>query len=134
MLDIRLKDEVPNVVIRERTKITDILQRILSTKQKWLGHIVRLGDNRLIKVFLQWFHWEDKKNGGRPLTFWTKDLKRTEMNWLEAAQDRSNWKQLAEAYIQSGHSTGFVVLHPIQQIIYSISERCPSKKNEKPSR
>ena len=44
MLGIKLIDKVPNLEIRERTKVNDILEEI--TKLKWAGHVARMKDNR----------------------------------------------------------------------------------------
>ena len=46
MLDLKLKDKIPCVEIRKRTKIIDIIEYTLKQKWKWAGHIARLKDNR----------------------------------------------------------------------------------------
>jgi len=32
----------------------DIIERIMRTKQRWVGHVVRLLDNRWTKKILEW--------------------------------------------------------------------------------
>ena len=40
MLNVKLKVRIRNIIIRQRTRTTDMLQYITSTKWKWAGHIV----------------------------------------------------------------------------------------------
>ena len=46
MLNVKLKDRIRNTTIRQRTRVTDIVQYVTNTKWKWAGHITRLKDNR----------------------------------------------------------------------------------------
>ena len=46
MLNVKLKDRIRNTTIRQRTKVTDIVQYVTNTKWKWAGHIARMKDNR----------------------------------------------------------------------------------------
>ena len=49
MLDLKLKDKIPCLEIRKRTKIIDIIEYTLKQKWKWAGYIARLKDNRWTK-------------------------------------------------------------------------------------
>ena len=42
MLDLKLKDKIPCLEIRKRTKITNIKEYTLKQKWKWAGHIASL--------------------------------------------------------------------------------------------
>ena len=46
MLNVRLKDRFRNTIIRQRTRVTDIVQYVTDMKWKWAGHIARMKDNR----------------------------------------------------------------------------------------
>ena len=46
MLGIKLIDKVPNLEIRQRTKINDILEEITKLKWKWAGHVAHMKANR----------------------------------------------------------------------------------------
>ena len=46
MLNVKLKDRIRNTTIRQRTRVTDIVQYVTNTKWKWAGHIARMKDNR----------------------------------------------------------------------------------------
>ena len=40
MLNVKLKDRIhKNVILRQRTRVTDIVQYVTNTKWKWVGHI-----------------------------------------------------------------------------------------------
>ncbi|CAH2239680.1 jg12456 [Pararge aegeria aegeria] len=46
MLGVSLRDQIRNVEICRRTKVTDIAQRVTKLKWKWAGHIVWRKDGR----------------------------------------------------------------------------------------
>ena len=39
MLNVKLKDRILNTIIRQRTRVTDIVQYVTNTKWKWTGPI-----------------------------------------------------------------------------------------------
>ena len=39
MLNVKLKDRIRNTTIRQRTRVTDIVQYVTNRKWKWAGHI-----------------------------------------------------------------------------------------------
>ena len=46
MLDVKLKDRIRDTIIRQRTRVTDIVQYVTNTTWKWAGHIARMKYNR----------------------------------------------------------------------------------------
>ncbi|CAH2268719.1 jg24610 [Pararge aegeria aegeria] len=46
MLGVSLRDQIRNVEIRKRTRVTNIAQRVAKLKWQWAGHIVRRKDGR----------------------------------------------------------------------------------------
>ena len=46
MLNVKLTDRIRNTTIRQRIRVTDIVQYVNNTKWKWAGHIARMKDNR----------------------------------------------------------------------------------------
>ncbi|CAH2219909.1 jg23542 [Pararge aegeria aegeria] len=54
MLGVSLCDQIRNVEIRRRTKVTDIAQRVAKLKWQWAGHIVRRKDGRWGPKVLEW--------------------------------------------------------------------------------
>ncbi|KAH1008179.1 hypothetical protein HUJ05_008760 [Dendroctonus ponderosae] len=43
---------------------------------------------------------EAYQNRGRAPAIWTDDLKRVEINWMQAEKDQRNWAMLREAHVQ----------------------------------
>ena len=54
MLNVKLKDKIRNSIIRQRTRVTDIVQYVTNTKWKWAGHIARRKDNRWTIRSTEW--------------------------------------------------------------------------------
>lgn len=101
MLNLSLRDRVPNHIIRERTGVTDAVERITTLKWNWAGHVARVKDGRWTKRILEWRpRQEAYRNRGRPPTRWSDDIKRIQHNWMQSAQDRKQWNDLREAYVQ----------------------------------
>ena len=46
MLNVKLEDRIRDTTIRQRTRVTDIVQCVTNMKWKWAGHIARMKDNR----------------------------------------------------------------------------------------
>ena len=101
MLGVSLRDKIPDTVIKQRTRITDAIYLLKKLKWNWAGHIARRTDDRWTKLILEWRPRQDAlRNRGRPPTRWSDDLKRFRGNWIQVAQDREEWKDLREAYVQ----------------------------------
>lgn len=100
MLGISLRDRVRSETIRQRTKITDIIERAAQLKWQWAGHVARQNDSRWTKKLIQWRPRETRRSIGRPPKRWLDDVKRTAgTHWQQTAQDRNAWKRLEEAYV-----------------------------------
>ena len=54
MLNVKLKDRIRNNIIRQRTRVTDIVQYVTNAKWKWAGHIARMKDNRWTIRSTEW--------------------------------------------------------------------------------
>ena len=46
MLNVKLKDRIRNTIIRQRTRLRDIVQYVTNEKYMWAGHIARMKDIR----------------------------------------------------------------------------------------
>ena len=100
MLDLKLKDKIPCLEIRKRTKIIDIIEYTLKQKWKWAGHIARLKDNRWTRRCTEWQPRRGKRSRGRPSRRWQDDITEKEgTTWIKKATDRRRWKTLMEGYI-----------------------------------
>ncbi|CAH2267228.1 jg14699 [Pararge aegeria aegeria] len=57
----------------QRTRVTDIAQRVEKLKWQWAGHIVRRRDGRWGPKVLEWQSRTGKRSVGRPPTRWADD-------------------------------------------------------------
>lgn len=101
MLGITLRDRIPNRTIRHNTGVRDAVETILRMKWNWAGHVARVTDGRWTKKILQWRpRVEAYRNRGRPPTRWSDDIRRLAGNWMLMAQDRKEWQNMREAFVQ----------------------------------
>lgn len=101
MLGISLSDRIENNRIREMSGVADAVERIATLKWNWAGHVARISDHRWTRKILEWRPRQDAyRSRGRPPTRWSDDIKRVQTNWMNAAQNRTWWKRLREAYVQ----------------------------------
>jgi len=54
MLGVGLRDRIPNEIIRQRTKVADVVERIATVKWAWAGHLARTRDDRWTKRVIEW--------------------------------------------------------------------------------
>jgi hypothetical protein len=98
MLWVSLRDR--DQVIRQRTKVTDIVHRISMLNWQWAGHISRRTDNRWGKRVLEWRLRLSKRSVGRPQARWSDGSRRTAGgSWMRVAED---WRGLSPAVDCSG--------------------------------
>ena len=71
---ITLPDKVKNSVIRSKTKVKDILEKIEEAKWRWAGHVARKEDNRLTKRLTEWQPRTGKRRRGRQKRKWRDDI------------------------------------------------------------
>ena len=96
LLNVKLKDRIRNTNIRQRTRVTDIVQYVTNTKWKWAGHIARMKDNRWTIRSREW-QTEGLRSVGRPKRRWRNDtVGQQGVVWTRIAKDRERWKTLAE--------------------------------------
>ena len=53
-LNVKRKNRFRNTIIRQGTRVTDIVQYVTNTKWKWAGHIARMKDNRWTIRSTEW--------------------------------------------------------------------------------
>ncbi|CAH2268943.1 jg6970 [Pararge aegeria aegeria] len=101
MLGVSLRDQIRNVEIRRRSRVTDIAQRVAKLKWQRAGHIVGRKDGRWGSKVLEWQPRTGKRSVGQPLTRWTDDIKR-----VAGFKNRGIWNSLQKTYVQ--HWTSIV--------------------------
>jgi hypothetical protein len=101
MLGITKRDRKRNTWIRNKTKVTDIIQRVKSLKWQWAGHIARRTDNRWTTRTIEWYPRGIKRPRKRPKDRWDRDIRRLAgTTWFRLAGDRNKWKLLEQEYIR----------------------------------
>ena len=107
MLGVSLRDRIRNEELRRRSKIKDVIERIAELKWSWAGHVARQSDTKWPLKILNWRPRLTKRSQGRPQLRWIDDIRRTAgAAWKHAAQCRSTWKTLGEAYVQEWTHSG----------------------------
>ncbi|CAH2267236.1 jg14707 [Pararge aegeria aegeria] len=107
MLGLSLLDKIPNVEIRNRTGITDIVQRAAALKWNWAGHICRREDGRWSRVILDWQPRTGHRSIGRPPARWRDDIvKAVGKNWMQLTSNRPRWRANEEALVQQWTEIG----------------------------
>ncbi|NNK28772.1 MAG: reverse transcriptase family protein, partial [Flavobacteriaceae bacterium] len=100
MLNITRKDRWRNTVIRNKTKVLDIIQVAKINKWRWAGHVARMQDNRWTRKATDWTPYNGRRPRGRPRTAWEDDIRtfwQSSATWRRSACDRNLWRQRAEA-------------------------------------
>lgn len=98
MLNIKKSDRLKNLVIRNKTKTTDVTIKIKRLKWRWAGHVIR-GHDKWSKRVTRWYPREGKKKRGRPHKRWDDDIRQVAgVMWNRVAQERKEWKRLEEAF------------------------------------
>ena len=54
MSHLSLRDKINHKVIRQKTKVKDIMEKVRESKWRWAGHVARLKDNRWTNLLTEW--------------------------------------------------------------------------------
>ena len=54
LLNITKGDKIPNEVIRSKTGVKDIIQKVQCIRGQWAGHVARMGNTRWAKIIPEW--------------------------------------------------------------------------------
>ena len=99
LLGITWKDKVRNEDIRNQTKLQRMDLIIKERRLRWLGHVLRMEDDRIPNQATRWQMVSCTRRAGRPRSNWidtvSRDLKSIGMVWEDAEQaavDREDWR------------------------------------------
>ncbi|CAH2234142.1 jg23738 [Pararge aegeria aegeria] len=107
LLGVSLREQIRNMEIRRRTRVTDIAQRVAKLKWQWAVHIVRRKDGLWGPKVLEWQPCNGKRSVGGPPTMWTDCINRIAgSRWLQAAQNHGIWNSLKKTYFLQWTSIG----------------------------
>ena len=101
ILNINWEMRVSDVEILERSKCTSIESLIYKSKLRWVGHILRMEDERIPKKLLYGELTTGKRPAHKPKKRYKDDIKHTLKqcnisldNWENIALDRLAWRKL----------------------------------------
>ena len=98
MLNVKLKDRIRHTIIRQRTRVTDIVQIAINAKRKWAEHIVRMKDNRWT-IGSKEGQIKGLSTVGRPKRRWRDDIVgQQEAVWTRIVKDRESWRTQVESH------------------------------------
>ncbi|RMZ95619.1 endonuclease-reverse transcriptase [Brachionus plicatilis] len=93
---IHWPETLSNADLYRMTNSEPLSQCFKNKRLRWLGHVLRMKDTRILKRALQWTP-QGRRKVGRPVVTWksiTKELIEMGMTWREArvkAKDRLEW-------------------------------------------
>jgi len=108
---VKWQDKIPNTEVVQICGISGIEAFLLSAQLRWIGHVVRMSENRLPKqVFYGQLEHGTRSHGGQQKRY--KDMLKSNLkacgiapNQLETlAQDRSSWRTLCKVSVQQFES------------------------------
>ncbi|KAE9419687.1 hypothetical protein Angca_005011, partial [Angiostrongylus cantonensis] len=66
----QVRDGIRSSDLRQRSKIKDAVLYAKQWKIRWVGHVMRMNDNRWRRVVSDWIPRDVKRTAGRPSTRW----------------------------------------------------------------
>jgi uncharacterized protein YukE len=94
------KDKIRNQIFRENLNIVPVETTIEQGQLRWLGHVIRRDENRLIKQIFEAKEMGKKKRG-RPRRTWKEEVRtaaeKRGVGWEDIkvlASDRTKWKEI----------------------------------------
>jgi hypothetical protein len=100
ILGITYKDRISNKKVLCTTSQRDLAMYIAERRMRWVGHLLRMDNNRFAKHMINWVPKDGKKQKGRPRLTWEDtvlyDLRSLNIGWKQAeriARERNSWKK-----------------------------------------
>ena len=74
VLNITYRDRKTNSWLREKTKVTDVIEQVRRRKWTWAVHVSRIRDNRWTLRITTWKPYKRKRSRGWPAKRWRDEL------------------------------------------------------------
>lgn len=89
-------------LIRDQTKVTNVIWCIKIQKWRWTGNLARRVDNRQAKILVTW-RWRDvQRSQKRQIEMEVHECESYNMGWIYFALNSHKWSLFGEAFISSG--------------------------------
>jgi hypothetical protein len=101
ILGITKHDHLHNHTIRQKTEQPEIIELIRRSRLRWLGHVMRMQNDRLPPKLL-FAQADGKRPRGRPQNAWKnliiEDLasRGMKLTWFDVVQDRKGWRKVVK--------------------------------------
>ena len=89
--------------LQKQTKQEDIRTLVTKRRWRWIGHVLRKGNNNIARIAMRWTP-EGKRSKGRSKTTWCRTVEKglRELNYSRStieklAKDRQRWKDFVAA-------------------------------------
>jgi hypothetical protein len=99
---------ISNVDLYARTNSISMEDEIKMKRWRWLGHVIRMNDDKIPKTSLTWRPEQGRRNRGRPRQTWRrtvdKEIAELGTTWREIeerAQDRPEWRRFVKTALCS---------------------------------
>ena len=90
LLNITKREKIRNEIIRGKTGVKDIIERVRCMRGQWAGHVARMSNTRWAKLTSEWTPREGKRVKGRPKRRWRDNIEEVgSSQWMRVAQNRS---------------------------------------------
>ena len=101
--NITKRDNIQNEIIRCKTGVKYIIERVRCVRGQWAGHVARMGNTRWAQITSEWTLREGKRVRGRPKGRWRDNIEEVgSSQWIRVAQNRSAWRELWRPSAGSG--------------------------------
>ena len=74
LLNITERDKIRNEMIRSKTKVVDVIEKVQCMRGQWAGHIDRMSNTRWTKITSEWTPREGRRARGRPKRRWRDSI------------------------------------------------------------
>ena len=76
LLNIMKEGKIRNEVIRSKSRVKDIIERVRCMRGQWAGHVARISNTRWTEIISEWTPREGKQVRGRPKRRWRDNIKK----------------------------------------------------------
>ena len=95
LLNITKRDKNRNEIIRSKTGVKDVIERVWCMRGQWAGHAARMSNTWWVNITSEWTPREGKRVRGRPKRRWRDHIEEIgSSQWMRVAQNRSAWRGL----------------------------------------
>ena len=95
LLNITHRHKIWKEIIRCKTGVKDVIERVWCRRGQWAGHAARMSNTRWAKITSEWTPREGKRVRGRPKRRWKDNIEEVgSSQWMRVAQNRSAWREL----------------------------------------